>query len=181
MSQSYLYDMPFTHDINHSCAIENVISKMIAAVPRGQIYWYHIYIYFIYTWKVIVHCQSSLWNISYDIRYHTILVALMWWFLESSTMFTVLFVLLIIWLMNVKQFMRIWLLPFHMLTHCGHMVTEIWVNIRSGNVLLPDSTKPLPEPMWLIISEVQVTFILEKIHKRCLNCQSLKSIWKLHI
>ena len=27
------------------------------------------------------------------------------------------------------------------------MVTEIWVNIRSGNVLLPDGTKPLPEPM----------------------------------
>ena len=28
-----------------------------------------------------------------------------------------------------------------------HMVTEIWVKIGSGNDLLPDSTKPLPEPM----------------------------------
>ena len=27
------------------------------------------------------------------------------------------------------------------------MVTEIWVNIGSGNGLLPDGTKPLPEPM----------------------------------
>ena len=28
-----------------------------------------------------------------------------------------------------------------------HMVTKIWVNIGSGNGLLPDGTKPLPEPM----------------------------------
>ena len=27
------------------------------------------------------------------------------------------------------------------------MVAEIWVNIGSGNGLLPDGTKPLPEPM----------------------------------
>ena len=27
------------------------------------------------------------------------------------------------------------------------MVTEIWVNIGSGNVLLPDGTKPLTEPI----------------------------------
>ena len=27
------------------------------------------------------------------------------------------------------------------------MVTEIWVNFGSGNGLLPDGTKPLPEPM----------------------------------
>ena len=36
------------------------------------------------------------------------------------------------------------------------MATEIWVNIGSGNGLLPDGTKPLPEPMltdhkWQII------------------------------
>ena len=29
-----------------------------------------------------------------------------------------------------------------------HMATEIWVNMGSGNGLLPDGTKPLPEPMW---------------------------------
>ena len=28
-----------------------------------------------------------------------------------------------------------------------HMTTEIWVNIGSGNGLLPDGTKPLTEPM----------------------------------
>ena len=36
------------------------------------------------------------------------------------------------------------------LTHCGLMTPygdEIWVNIGSGNGLLPDGTKPLPEPM----------------------------------
>ena len=27
------------------------------------------------------------------------------------------------------------------------MATKIWVNIGSGNGLLPDGTKPLPEPM----------------------------------
>ena len=34
-----------------------------------------------------------------------------------------------------------WLIDWH------HMATEIWVNIGSGNGLLPDGTKPLPEPM----------------------------------
>ena len=30
----------------------------------------------------------------------------------------------------------------------GELATEIWVNmIGSGNGLLPDGTKPLPEPM----------------------------------
>ena len=36
------------------------------------------------------------------------------------------------------------------LTHCGLLtpyVDKIWVNIGSGNGLLPDGTKPLPEPM----------------------------------
>ena len=28
-----------------------------------------------------------------------------------------------------------------------YMVTKIWVNIGSGNGLVPDGTKPLPEPM----------------------------------
>ena len=27
------------------------------------------------------------------------------------------------------------------------MTTQIWVNIGSGNGVLPDDTKPLPEPM----------------------------------
>ena len=42
------------------------------------------------------------------------------------------------------------------------MATENWVNIGSGNDLLPDGTKPLPEPM-------------STYH------QSLKSVSKLHV
>ena len=34
-----------------------------------------------------------------------------------------------------------------------HVATEIWVNIGSGYGLVPDDTKPLPEPMLTIISE----------------------------
>ena len=34
---------------------------------------------------------------------------------------------------------------------------------------------------WLIVSEVQVTFISGQFHKRCLNHQSINSVWKLHI
>ena len=37
-------------------------------------------------------------------------------------------------------------LEITLLTHCG-LVAENWVNIGSGNGLLPDGTKPLPEPM----------------------------------
>ena len=49
------------------------------------------------------------------------------------------------------------------------MEAEIWVNIGSGNDLVPDGTKPLAEPMLTIISEAQVTFISWQFHKRCLN------------
>ena len=28
------------------------------------------------------------------------------------------------------------------------MTSVLWVNIGSGNGLVPDSTKPLPEPIW---------------------------------
>ena len=33
------------------------------------------------------------------------------------------------------------------LAQWSHMVTEIWVNISSGNGLLSGSTKPLPKPL----------------------------------
>ena len=39
------------------------------------------------------------------------------------------------------------------------MVTEIWVNIGSGNGLLPDGTKPLPEPMLTYHKDGPVTLI----------------------
>ena len=54
-----------------------------------------------------------------------------------------------------------------------HMATEIWVNIGSGNGLLPDFTKPLPETMLTDHQWNPVTFILGQFHKRCLNNQSL--------
>ena len=45
-----------------------------------------------------------------------------------------------------------------MLTHCGlempYIATYTWVTIASDNGLLPDGTKPLPEPMLTLISEV---------------------------
>ena len=59
------------------------------------------------------------------------------------------------------------------------MATEIWVNIGSGNGLLPDGTKPLPEPMLTDPWWSPVTFILGQFHKRCLNHQSLKISFKL--
>ena len=40
------------------------------------------------------------------------------------------------------------------------MVTELWVNIGSGNGLLPDGTKPLPEPMLTDHQRSPVTSIL---------------------
>ena len=61
------------------------------------------------------------------------------------------------------------------------MATEIWVNIGSGNGLLPDSTKPLPEPMLTDHQQSPVTFIFGQFHKRCLNHQSLKCVWKLRL
>ena len=33
------------------------------------------------------------------------------------------------------------------LTHCDLYGDKAWVNIGSGNGLVPDSTKPLPEPI----------------------------------
>ena len=40
------------------------------------------------------------------------------------------------------------------------MATEIWVNIGLGNSLLPDGTKPFPEPMLTEHHWIPVTFIL---------------------
>ena len=58
---------------------------------------------------------------------------------------------------------------------------EFWVNIGSGNGLFPDGTKPLPKPMLTDHQWSPVTFILGQFHKRCLNHQSLKFVWKLHV
>ena len=39
------------------------------------------------------------------------------------------------------------------------MAREIWVDIGSGNGLLPDGTKPLPEPMLTSHQQGLVAFI----------------------
>ena len=65
------------------------------------------------------------------------------------------------------------------LSHSGLVVTKIWVSIGSGNGLLPNSTKPLPEPMLTDYQWSPVTFISGQFHKRCLNHQSLKSHLKI--
>ena len=63
------------------------------------------------------------------------------------------------------------------------MVTEIWVNIGSGNGLLPDGTKPLNEPMltdhqWSLVT-IYIRAISQKmpqpsITKICLKITCLK-------
>ena len=56
------------------------------------------------------------------------------------------------------------------------MATEIWVNIGSGNGLLPDGTKPLPEPMLTDHQLSPVTFILGQFHNRCCGAGSADEI-----
>ena len=59
------------------------------------------------------------------------------------------------------------------------MATVIWVNIGSGNGLLPDGMEQLPEPMLTDHQLSPVTFILGQFHEKCLNHQSLKSFLKI--
>ena len=70
------------------------------------------------------------------------------------------------------------------LTHCGLVTPYGNKDLGqhgSGNGLVPDGSKPLPEPMLTDHQWSSVTFISGQFHKRCLNHQSLKSILKLHI
>ena len=62
------------------------------------------------------------------------------------------------------------------LSHCGlvcHMVAYIWVNIGSCNGLLPEGTKPLPEPMFTFHQLSAVTPVWGQFHKRYSSHQSL--------
>ena len=61
------------------------------------------------------------------------------------------------------------------LTHCGLVAPYIWFNIGSGNDLLPDGTKPLPEPMLTCHQSGPVPFFWGQFHKRYLSHQSLNS------
>ena len=61
-----------------------------------------------------------------------------------------------------------------------NMATEIWVNIGSGNGLLPDGTKPLPESMLTYHQWVPVVFIQWELHRKYSKYQSLDFLWILH-
>ena len=61
------------------------------------------------------------------------------------------------------------------------MTTWIWINVGSGNGLLPDGNNPLPEPL-LTYRHNAMTFTRWVFHnKRYLSHQSLKLAWKLLI
>ena len=49
-------------------------------------------------------------------------------------------------------------------THCGLVTTEICVKIGSGNGLLPDDTKSLPQPMLISHQWNLEAFIWEQPH-----------------
>ena len=55
------------------------------------------------------------------------------------------------------------------------MATQIWVNIASGNGLLPDGTKPLPEPMLTYHQEGPVAFTWVQFYQRYLSHQSFEN------
>ena len=61
------------------------------------------------------------------------------------------------------------------------MVMEIWVNSGLGNGLLPDGTKPLPEPMLTYHQQGPVTFIRGWFHNTYFSDESVKLAWKLLI
>ena len=66
------------------------------------------------------------------------------------------------------------------ITHCAlwcHMATTIWVNIGSGNGLLPDGTKPLPEPLWSTHQWGLVAFPWEQFQRKCSIYLSLIGVW----
>ena len=59
------------------------------------------------------------------------------------------------------------------------MATEIWVNIGSGNGLLPDGTKPLPEPVLTYHQSGPVAFTWGQFHMKLLNIFNLDTSLKI--
>ena len=60
-------------------------------------------------------------------------------------------------------------------------MTAIWVNIGSGNGLLIDVTKPLPEPMLIYHLYDPVTFMWDKFYEEYLSHHSIQLARKLLI
>ena len=59
------------------------------------------------------------------------------------------------------------------------MATEIWVNIGSGNGLLPDGTKPLPEQNVDLPSVRSIGIYLSTILQKILQPSMTKISWKI--
>ena len=60
-----------------------------------------------------------------------------------------------------------------------HMVTRNRVNIGTGNGLLPDGAKSLPEPMLTYIQQCPVVFIWGHYHNKIWRYQSVKQDEKI--
>ena len=72
--------------------------------------------------------------------------------------------------------------PPRLLTHCGLMTPyggRYLGQHGSGNGLLPDGTKPLPEPMSIYHQQGPLAFIWVQFYKRYFSHQSLKLAGKL--
>ena len=82
------------------------------------------------------------------------------WFLHVSL------TLLEVALSGLKKRYAWSMISYHKAYWCP-IVTRICVNIGSGRSLLPDSTKPLPEPMLTEHQRCYVVFTWEKLHRKC--------------
>ena len=73
-------------------------------------------------------------------------------------------------------------LSFNVLIYCGLVVQNgdidlgLWVNTGSGNGLLPDGTKPIPEPVSSYHQWSLVAFTLQWFHRKCSRYQLVKSL-----
>ena len=61
-----------------------------------------------------------------------------------------------------------------------YMVTYIWIKIVSGDGLLPDGIKPLPESMLTYDQWGSVACTQEQFHGKYLRIQCVRWILKLH-
>ena len=80
--------------------------------------------------------------------------------------------------------MRYTVLHSLILTCRHHMINieldiENWINTGSGHGLLPDGTKPSPEPMWTNYHWGLVAFTWDQLHRQCWKYYSLIWVWLL--
>ena len=74
------------------------------------------------------------------------------------------------WLMGSRMILQ--LSRYQLIVVQWHeMVTQIWVNIGSGNCLLPDDTKPLPEPILTYEHSAESSFVASA------QLQFIKWVW----